>query len=142
MVTGYNPKKLGDQTITVTYKGFKQQFIVNVQDYVTKLQVKAPEKIEYEYGESLDLAGGQVSIIMASGKVQETAVMTASMVSGFTPKQEGSQTIKVQYKGLEGKFQVNVVDEIKGISMNTEPNKVKYEYGENLSLSRSNNYCN
>ena len=79
---------------------------------------------------------------MASGKVQETAVMTASMVSGFTPKQEGSQTIKVQYKGLEGKFQVNVVDEIKGISMNTEPNKVKYEYGENLSLSRSNNYCN
>ena len=45
MVTGYNPKKLGDQTITVTYKGFKQQFIVNVQDYVTKLQVKAPEKI-------------------------------------------------------------------------------------------------
>ena len=134
MVSGYNPKKLEPQTLTVTYQGLKQQFIVNVKDYVSKLKVQAPSKVEYEYGEYLDLTGGKVSIIMASGKIEEAVEMTASMISGFNAKQEGKQTIKVDYKGLQGTFQVNVVDKIKGISMNTEPNKVIYYYGEKLDL--------
>lgn len=137
MVTGYNPKKLGPQTLTVTYQGLKEQFIVNVEDYVSKLKIQAPSKVEYEYGEYLDLIGGKVSIIMASGKTEEAVEMTASMVSGFNAKQEGKQTIKVDYKGLQGTFQVNVVDRIKGISMNTEPNKVIYHYGENLDLTEA-----
>lgn len=61
--------------------------------------------------------------------------MTASMVSGFNSKQEGKQTIKVEYKNLQGKFQVNVVDKIKGISMNSEPDKIQYNYGENIDLT-------
>ena len=135
MITGYNPKTLGDQTLTVTYKGFTQQFIVKVEDYVSGLKIKEPSKLDYEYGEYLDLAGGKVSIVMASGKIAETTEMTASMVSGFNSKQEGKQTIKVEYKNLQGKFQVKVVDKIKGISMNSEPDKIQYNYGENIDLT-------
>ena len=135
MVSGYNPKKLGNQTLTVTYEGFKQQFIVNVEDYVSKLSVKAPTKVTYEYGENIDLTGAKVSIIMASGKVEETTEMTASMITGYDKTKEGKQTIKVEYKGLQGSFQVSVEDKVKGISLSSEPNKVNYKYGESLDVT-------
>ena len=135
MITGYNPKKLGNQTLTVTYEGLTQQFIVNVEDYISKLEVKKPQKVDYEYGESLDITGGKVSIIMASGSVKETAEMTNSMLSGYDRTKEGTQTIKVEYKGLQGNFQVSVVDKIKGITLNSEPNKINYKYGENIDLT-------
>ena len=72
---------------------------------------------------------------MASGKIEEDVPMTASMVSGFNKTKEGTQTIKVEYKGLQGSFQVKVIDKIKGISINTLPNKVDYKYGQNLDLT-------
>lgn len=135
MITGYNPNKVGQQTLKVTYEGTTKEFIVTVEDYATKLIVKAPDKTEYEYGEELNLAGGRVSIVMASGAIEENVEMTASMLSGYNKAQEGTQTIKVEYKGLQGNFQVKVVDKIKGISMNTLPNKTSYKNGENLDVS-------
>ena len=135
MITGYNPNKLGQQTLKVTYEGITKEFIVTVEDYVTKLIVKAPDKTQYEYGQDLNLAGGKVSIIMASGAVEENVEMTASMLTGYNKTKEGLQTIKVEYKGLQGTFQVKVIDKIKGISMNTLPNKTDYKNGENLDLT-------
>ena len=135
MVTGYNSKKIGNQTLTVTYEGLTQEFIVNVKDYITKLELKKPEKTDYEYGENLDLTGGTISIITASGKVDEKTDMTASMISGYDKTKEGTQTITVEYKGLQGKFQVSVKDKIKAISLNNEPNKVNYKNGEALDIT-------
>ena len=135
MVTGYNPKKIGNQTLTVTYEGLSQEFIVNVKDYITRLEVKKPEKTDYEYGENLDLTGGTILIITASGKVDEKTDMTASMISGYDKTKEGTQTITVEYKGLQGKFQVSVKDKIKAISLNNEPNKINYKNGEALDIT-------
>ena len=135
MVTGYNSKKIGNQTLTVTYEGLTQEFIVNVKDYITKLKLEKPEKTDYEYGENLDLTGGTISIITASGKVNEKTDMTASMISGYDKTKEGTQTITVEYKGLQGKFQVSVKDKIKAISLNNEPNKINYKNGEALDIT-------
>ena len=135
MVSGYNPNKLGEQKITVTYEGFTQEFIVKVSDYVSRLEIIAPEKSDYEYGQDLDLAKGKVSIIMASGAKTDTADMTASMVSGYDKTKEGTQTVTVKYKGLEGNFQVKVTDKVKGISMNTEPSKTVYKKGQSLDVT-------
>ena len=135
MVTGYNPKKIGSQTLKVTYEGLTQEFIVNVKDYITKLEVKKPEKVDYEYGENLDLTGGTISIITASGKIDEKVDITASMISGYDKTKEGTQTITIEYKGLQGKFQVNVKDKIKAISLNNEPNKINYKYNEALDIT-------
>ena len=135
MITGYNSKKIGNQTLTVTYEGLTQEFIVNVKDYITKLELKKPEKTDYEYGENLDLTGGTISIITASGKVDEKIDITASMISGYDKTKEGTQTITVEYKGLQGKFQVSVKDKIKSISLNNEPNKINYKYGEALDIT-------
>ena len=135
MITGYNSKKIGNQTLKVTYEGLTQEFIVNVKDYITKLELKKPEKKDYEYGENLDLTGGTISIITASGKVDEKIDITASMISGYDKTKEGTQTITVEYKGLQGKFQVSVKDKIKAISLNNEPNKINYKYGEALDIT-------
>ncbi len=135
MISGYNSKKLGSQILTVTYQGLTQQFVVKVEDYIASLKIQKPTKVEYEYGEDIELNGGKVSIIMASGAISESTAMTGAMITGYNPKAEGTQTIKVEYKGLQGNFQVKVEDKIKGISVNTEPDKTEYKYGENLDIT-------
>ena len=135
MVSGYNPNKLGTQVLTITYEGLTQEFSVNVEDYIKNLKVTPPSKTSYEYGESLDLTGGKVFIMMASGAVSDSADLAGYMVSGYDATKTGSQTIRVEYNNLVGSFTVNVVDKVKGISMNTEPNKTNYKNGENLDVS-------
>lgn len=44
MITGYNSKEIGNQTLTVTYQGLTQEFIVNVKDYIAKLEIEKPKK--------------------------------------------------------------------------------------------------
>ena len=135
MITGYNSKEIGSQTLTVTYQGLTQEFIVNVKDYIAKLEIEKPKKINYEYGENLDLTGGKLSIITASGKVDEKIDMTLAMVSGYDKIKEGIQTITVEYKGLQGEFQVSVKDKIKAIALNNEPNKINYKNGEAIDIT-------
>ena len=135
MITGYNSKEIGNQTLTVTYQGLTQEFIVNVKDYIAKLEIEKPKKIDYEYGENLDLTGGKLSIITASGKVDEKIDITLAMVSGYNKIKEGIQTITVKYKGLQGEFQVSVKDKIKAIALNNEPNKINYKNGEAIDIT-------
>ena len=136
MVTGYNPNKLGTQTLTVTYDGLSQTFPVTVEDYeLNSLFITPPTKRNYEYGESLDLTGGKVTIKMASGAIKESTNMTASRISGFDNTKVGSQKITVTYDGKSNSFTISVKDSIKGISMNTQPNKTNYDFGANLDVS-------
>ena len=136
MVTGYNSNKLGTQTLTVTYDGLSQTFPVTVEDYeLNSLFITPPTKRNYEYGESLDLTGGKVTTKMASGAIKESTNMTASMISGFDNTKVGSQKITVTYDGKSNSFTISVKDLIKGISMNTQPNKTNYDFGANLDVS-------
>ena len=140
MVSGYNSKTIGNQILTVTYEGITQQFSVNVKDYITKLKVIPPTKTKYEYGEDIDLTGGKVSLVTASGKIKETVDLTASMISGFESKKEGTQSIKVSYKGFNSSFNINVKDTIKAISMASKLNKTSYKYGENIDITGATIY--
>ncbi len=135
MVSGYNSKKIENQTLTVTYEGITQQFSVNVKDYISKIKVIPPTKTKYKYGEDIDLTEGKVSLVTASGKIEETVDLTASMISGFESKKEGTQKIKVSYKGFESSFNVNIKDTIKAISMASMPNKTSYKYGEDIDIT-------
>ena len=140
MVSGYNSKTIGNQILTVTYEGITQQFSVNVKDYITKLKVIPPTKTKYEYGEDIDLTGGKVSLVTASGKIEETVDLTASMISGFESKKEGTQNINVSYKGFDSSFNINVKDTIKAISMASMPNKTSYKYGEDIDVTGATIY--
>lgn len=61
MISGYNPNKLGSQTLTINYEGKQFTIVVNVVDYVTDIILTPPTKDEYKIGESLSLVGGSIT---------------------------------------------------------------------------------
>ena len=136
MVSGYDKEKLGEQTIKVTYGGEEATFKVTVKDYVKDIILVNPDKTEYQYGESLDLTGGSVQKVMASGAAVAAVPLTDDSVtlSTFNPNQSGIQTIKVTYEGKTKTFDVNVKDTITGIELQGIP-ETKYKYGEDFKIS-------
>ena len=137
MVTGYDPTKLGQQELTIKYGGQELKYKVNVKDYVKGIVLTPPAKTKYEYGESLDLTGGNIQKIMASGTATTPIALTDSKVklSTFNPNKEGAQTINVAYEGFTEKFGVIVEDNLQSIKIKTEPTKTKYKYGEALDIT-------
>lgn len=133
MISGYDPTKLGKQTVTVTVEGFTSTIEVNVVDYVVGIELTAPTKSLYIVKEELDLTGGSVKVTMASGAV-ETKTLTKDMVSGYVPTKLGNQTVKVTYEGFTKQFVVKVEDKLAEISMEAMP-KTQYKYGEELDLT-------
>lgn len=148
-VTGYNPNKLGDQTITVTYtyteetetgietKQKTDTYTVTVEDYETGIRVTPPTKTTYGYNEPLDLTGATVSKVWASGKTTDTTPIDGSMISSYSATNIGTQTIKVNAFGKDnvGSFEVSVVDKTIGISMKKQPNKQTYTQGDSIDVT-------
>ena len=139
LTTKFDPTKLGPQTITVEYKVGEEirttEFAVVVEDYVKEIKFTKPEKINYKYGEELDLTGAKFTEILASGKVNKEVNVTKEMVTGFNNKVVGKQTLTATYGDVTGEFQVTVVDNIISVAVTTLPNKVEYLKGEALDLT-------
>ena len=81
MISGYNPNKLGNQTLTINYEGKQFTTVVNVVDYVKDITLTPPTKNEYKIGETLNLVGGSITEKMASGANGSTKALTNNMVS-------------------------------------------------------------
>ncbi len=68
----------------------------------------APTKTEYEFGEALDVAGGELTITYGSGRTEDIP-MSLDMLSGYQPNRSGIQVIVVEYKNHSaGQFKVKV----------------------------------
>ena len=138
MVSGYNPKQLGNQTLNITYDGVVNTVSVNVVDYVKDITLNAPTKNQYKIGESLDLTGGSISEVMASGATGNTIALTPGMVTGFDSTTEGKKTLTVSYvkdgNTFNKTFQIAVVNKIANVEI-IAPTKTNYNYGENLNLA-------
>ena len=138
MVSGYNPKQLGNQTLDITYDGVVNKIGVNVVDYVKDITLKAPTKNQYKIGESLDLTGGSISEVMASGATGNTIALTPGIVTGFDSSTEGKKTLTVSYRKdgntFNKTFQIAVVNKIADVEI-IAPTKTNYNYGENLNLA-------
>ena len=148
-VTGYNPNRLGDQTLTVTYiyteetetgvetRQKTDTYTVKVEDYETGVIITPPTKTTYDYGMPLDLTGATVSKVWASGKTTDTTEISGGMISEYSATTLGLQTIKVNAFGKDnvGSFNVTVVDKTLGISMKKLPNKIEYTEGEGIDVT-------
>lgn len=66
----------------------------------------------YYVGDSLQEQGISVIIEYSNG-VQGVIPLLDTMVSGYNPNQEGTQTITVQCQGMSGTFTINVTDPVK-----------------------------
>lgn len=140
MISGYNPNKLGNQTLTVSYGGVETTYEVNVKDYVKDVVITPPSKIEYNYGEDLDLTDAIITKVMASTPDKsETIPVTTDMISGYNPQVVGAQTVTITYtedgKKYTQNFGVTVADTIKSVTLQDTGFKTQYLYGENLNLN-------
>lgn len=67
------------------------------KDYITGIKITSPDKHIYNYGEELDLTGGKVHVIYASGDIR-TINMISSMITGYDKNRVGIQTVTVSCK--------------------------------------------
>lgn len=139
-ITNVNNSILGLQTVTVTYKGEKVTFVVEVvEKSISQIEIKQlPEKTNYVKGESLNLTGGIILVIYNDESTAEIPMTQSNIkVSGYDNTKIGEKLITVEY--LENKkvtFKVEVTEkaneelsdemDIFRIELKNLPQKLKY----------------
>ena len=108
MLTGLEPDRLGEQTVTITYEGFSCTVTINViDDAITEIVLKTLPKTEYSEGEKFDITGAVIEVIHLSGKTEEVNV-TEDMTEGCDTSAPGTKTVTITYAGKSCTFEVTV----------------------------------
>lgn len=138
---------------------------ITINDYIKDITIATPNKINYKYGEELDLSNGKIKIIWASKEdkgiaPEEKNISELPLVNegstaderleiiGFDNTKAGEQIITLKYyyvengeaKTIDATYTINVVDPIVDIKLeDKEREKIKklYKYGEELNLNNS-----
>ena len=105
-VTGFDNTVLGEQILTVEYYGLTTEFMVNIIPRPTTLIAitKLPNKLKYNFGEVIDLTGGEIVVCYPDGTF-ETKEITADMISGLDLC-PGFKTLTVNYNGKQTQFSI------------------------------------
>ncbi|EEG29509.1 LPXTG-motif cell wall anchor domain protein [[Clostridium] methylpentosum DSM 5476] len=138
MCSSPDMNRIGTQTVTVSYEGFKTNFSIQVVK-------KALSSIEfskgagftdvYKVGQELNLTGANLKLNYDNG-TSEIIPITASMVSGYDKNALGGQTVNVNYGGKHTNFLVTVYDKlVEKITLIKMPDKTEYIEGTALDLT-------
>lgn len=138
MITGYDPNRLGSQTLTVTYKEFTVSFDIQVskKPTATKMLLKSmPTNSKYVQGTKFDLSGSAISVIYDNGETKVVAI-TDSMISGGDIYTIGKQELIISYEGLNLYIPVEVIPlEVEKIELTSLPLKLDYLEGEKFDAT-------
>lgn len=108
MISGYDPNKVGPQTVTITYSWFGTDatttFEVTVKE-VVPVSVALPDEHYLAIALQGEIPSMQVMVTYSDGSVKYVDV-TSEMISGYDPETLGKQTITVTY--TEDKTSVTV----------------------------------
>lgn len=117
-VTGFDPQRLGEQVLQVSYLGEKlaQPLVVYVVDKVSQgdkkplgLVIEQLPKTDYFLGEGLDLAAGRFALLFDDETSQVLSFSDDKVVvDGFDTNKEGRQQVTLSYAGLSTHFDVLV----------------------------------
>lgn len=138
--TGFNSNTVGEQEITVTYKGKSTTFNVNInENVITSISIhNKPNKLNYFEGENIDLTGGIIKAHYSDGITTKNYSMQNKEVTitGFDSENVGTKTITVEYSEKTATFDVvvNKVD-LSTIIIENYPNKLIYNVGEEIDLT-------
>lgn len=128
-----------NKTIEITYEEKTTSFDIDVvEKQVEKLKgISAPTKTKYKVGETLDLSGVKFKAIYNDGEEKEIETgYTSSIPNGTILDTIGYNPIILEYEGKTITALVFVGEiAIESISINTEPDKVVYQVGEQLDLT-------
>ncbi len=130
----------GKATITATTEDGAKKATCNVtvlEKDIKKIEVKnTPTKTTYIKGEKLDLTGGKIQVTHedSSTEIIDMKDDTVS-VTGYNEQVLGKQTLTVKYKEKTTTFEVEVMNKVTSIVIQTNPAKTIYVKGENLDLT-------
>ena len=125
IVSGFNNKVLGKNTITVEYEKKTAQFDIEikaeeqkpiVEKTITAISIKTkPAKTEYiQNKEQLDLTGGSIEVTYSDGSKTEISMLSNDVtISGFDNKVLGKKTITITYKEKTAQFDIEIKEEKK-----------------------------
>ena len=125
IVSGFNNKVLGKNTITVEYEKKTAQFDIeikaeeqkpSVEKTITAISIKTkPAKTEYiQNKEQLDLTGGSIEVTYSDGSKTEISMLSNDVtISGFDNKVLGKNTITITYKEKTAQFNIEIKEEKK-----------------------------
>ena len=144
-VSGYNPFKIGNQRIVITYKTknrynkekvFTTSFYVEVIDYIENINVNFKKDI-YKYGENLEY---EAIATYVSGNTED--ITKKVKIDGYESLQIGEQILKISYtenlktgESIEHNTEntVEVINYVK--EFNTVLNKTVYKFGEDIEYT-------
>ena len=125
---------IGVQTVTVTYEGLSVTFDVTVEPHeLTLALMTAPDKKVYSYGETIDTAG--LSLLYTNEFGDAINVTEGFTLDALTASVLGTQTVTVTYNGMSVTFDVTVEPLEKTLTLQTQPNRTTYFYGETIDTS-------
>jgi len=129
MISGFNNKVVGEQTLIVTYNGKTCSYNVEViAKTLERIEVtQLPDKLSYlEVKDSLDVSGGVITLYYDNDTSEEISI-TEDMVSGFNNTIIGAQVLTVTYMGKTSTYQVNIAEKkLQYVSVSKLPTKTTF----------------
>lgn len=116
-ILNFDNDKAGEQTLTVSYRGFTDSITVNVlapPKIVTEIELIRWPKTRYELGENLDVFCGLLKLTFDNQYYKaEQVPLICDMVYGFdSSKPCESLELKITYEGKECFYTVSVEDNL------------------------------
>lgn len=142
-VSGFDNKKVGNNTIDVNYlennTSFEVKVIPNSNREVSKIEIdKLPTKVNYTQNrEKLDLSGGKIKVEYNDGTSEIISMKSSNVIiSGFDNSKVGKNKITISYLNNKISFEVNIKKRnVKNVTVKEEPSKLSYSSNEKLDLT-------
>jgi hypothetical protein len=131
-VSGYDPGRIGEQTITVDYRGVIATYAVTV----VGVESIAIEGTPVTVRQGMDIDRSALRITASYGDRISPLPARSSVVriSGYHKDSPGAQTLTAEYYGKTAAFAVDVAA-LTGIRISRPPAKTTYLSGEALDLA-------
>ena len=109
-ISGYDPQKVGTQTLTVKYGELTDtvEIMVKAKPVVLEsIEVSVAEGYSPEVGQELDYSKFTLKLKYSDGS-EKTETVTVNMVSGYNKDTEGEQTLTITYEGKSATVKITV----------------------------------
>ena len=107
IISGFDNKKYGEQTIKVSYLGLETSFIVSIAIKPIAIAIAYYPQISYVEGENFSPANGSLRVIYNNSKI-DTVALSVAVVEGYNPQKIGEQILTISYLNLTTELKVNV----------------------------------
>ena len=135
--SGYDSTRVGEQPVTLRWKGFAVSFSVTVDggDLQSITLATLPDKTVYQVGETFDPAGGILRLEYAGGGWAERP-LAADLCQAAAFDSPGEKSVLVTLEGKTISFAVAVADNpVTGLVLLSPPQRLTYQLGEELVVA-------